>query len=145
MPAVAASSPGDEPDQRRQQDVDACLEKLWFNHSKATGRMTRLDAPERMPDWLMGGQVRRRVFEALARPRGCKAAALAEEIGASEATVYEVIRALKQIGAVEKLERGRYRLAHEQRVAQALRSLVVAAREFADTPVSRPPGRVKRQ
>jgi hypothetical protein len=59
--------------------------------------------------------------------------------------VYEVIRALREIGAVEKIARGRYRLAREPRVAKALRSLIVASREFAETPVSRPPGRVKRQ
>jgi predicted transcriptional regulator len=107
--------------------------------------MTRLDAPERVPDWLLGGQVRRRVFEGLVRTGGCNAAELAEEIGAGKATVYEVIRGLREIGAIEKIDRGRYRLARQPGVAKALRSLVVASREFADIPVSRPPGRVKRQ
>ncbi len=107
--------------------------------------MTRVDVPERVPDWLLGGQVRRRVFEALARPDGCNAAELAREIDAGEATVYEVIRALREIGALETIERGRYRLARKAPVAKALRSLVTASREFADRPISRPPGRVKRQ
>lgn len=106
--------------------------------------MTRLEAPERVPDWLLGGQVRRRVFEGLARRRGCKATELAEEIGASESTVYEVIRALRAIGAIEEIARGRYRLARQPRVAKALKSLVVASRDFADVSVSRPPGRVKK-
>lgn len=105
--------------------------------------MTGIDAPERVPDWLLGGQVRRRVFEGLVRPAGCNAAELAEEIGAGEATVYEVIRALREIGAVEKVARGRYRLARKPRVGRALRSLVVASQEFADVPVSRPPSRGK--
>jgi predicted transcriptional regulator len=107
--------------------------------------MTRLDAPERVPDWLLGGQVRRRVLEGLVRPCGCNVAELAEEIGAGEATVYEVVRALREIGAVERVARGRYRLALEPPVAEALRLLVAASREFADRPVSRPPGRVKQQ
>jgi predicted transcriptional regulator len=105
--------------------------------------MTRLSTSERVPDWLLGGQVRRRVFEGLARRGGCKAAELAEEIDAGESTVYEVIRALKHMGAIEELERGRYRLARQTRVAKALRSLVTASRDFADVPVDRPPGRIK--
>jgi DNA-binding transcriptional ArsR family regulator len=107
--------------------------------------MTRLEAPERIPDWLLGGPVRRRVFEALVCSDGCNAAELASEIGAGEATVYEVIRALRGIGAIETVARGRHRLARGPGVAKALRSLIDASREFADTPVDRPPGRVKRQ
>jgi DNA-binding IclR family transcriptional regulator len=79
------------------------------------------------------------------RAQGCNVAELAEEIGAGEATVYEVIRALREIDAIEKVERGRYRFAPAPPVAKALRSLVVASRDLADTPVSRPPGRVKGQ
>lgn len=107
--------------------------------------MTRLSAPERVPDWLLGGRVRRRVFEGLVQPEGCNAAELAKEIGASDSTVYEVIRALRDIGAIEKVARGRYRLADQPQVAKALRSLIAASGEFADRSVSRPPGRVLNQ
>ncbi len=107
--------------------------------------MTKINAPERVPDWLLGGQVRRRILEGLLHPQGRRAAKLASEINAGEATVYEVIRALHAIGAAEKIDRGCYRLAEDQPVARALRSLIAASSAFANVPVSRPPGRVRRQ
>ena len=107
--------------------------------------MTKIDAPERVPDWLLGGRVRRRILERLVDPQGSRAAKLASEIDAGEATVYEVIRGLRAIGAIETLDRGHYRLARDQPVAKALRSLIAASLEYAEVPVSRPPGRVKRQ
>jgi predicted transcriptional regulator len=107
--------------------------------------MTRIDAPERVPDWLLGGRVRRRVITALTSKEGCNVADLAEEINAGDATVYEVLRALRGMGALEKVARGRWRLARDQPVARALRALVAAGHEHSDWRVSRPPGRVKRQ
>jgi predicted DNA-binding transcriptional regulator YafY len=106
--------------------------------------MTKLQAPERVPDWLLGGQVRRRVLEGLTHSKGMTAKRLAREIDAGEATVYEVIRALKAIGAVEQTARGHYRFASDTRIAQALRALVDASRQFADRPVARPPSRAIR-
>jgi biotin operon repressor len=135
--------PGAERGELPQRGEDVDEKKLWFHHRNDRGQMTRLSTPERVPDWLLGGRVRRRVFEGLVQPDGCNAAELAEEIGASDSTVYEVIRALRDIGAIEKVARGRYRLADQSRLAKALRSLIAASGEFADRPVSRPPGRIK--
>lgn len=143
MTAVVAAC--EERREPSQQGEGGDEEKLCFDHSYVKGQMTRLDAPERVPDWLLGGQVRRRVFEGLMQTHGCNASELADEIGAGESTVYEVIRALRDIGAIEKVARGRYRLARQPRVAKALRSLIIASSEFADKPVNRPPGRVKQR
>jgi len=107
--------------------------------------MTRLADNEKVADWLLGGQVRRRVFEALARPQGCNAAELAEEIDAGPSHIYEVLRVLKSIDAVEAFGQGRYRLAKGVGIAKALGSLVQASGDFANTPVDRPPRQRSRE
>lgn len=107
--------------------------------------MTRHDAPERVPDWLLGGHVRRRVFEELRARKGWTAPKLAEEIDAGQATVYEVFRALKPLGALESTgTHGAYRLTRSG-VGKAIRALLDAGSAYEEDPVSRPPGRVKRQ
>lgn len=107
--------------------------------------MTRDSVPERVPDWLLGGHVRRRVFEQLTDRHGWSASALAEEIDASSATVYEVFRALKPLGALESTgPRGSYRLTRSG-VGKAIRQLLAAGSAFENDPLSRPPGRVRHQ
>lgn len=105
--------------------------------------MTRHDAPERVPDWLLGGHVRQRIFEQLRSPEGWTAPALADEIDAGQATVYDVFRALRPLGALEATGPGAYRLTSSG-VGKAIRALLAAGSEFEQDPVSRPPGRVKR-
>jgi hypothetical protein len=107
--------------------------------------MTRDESPERVPDWLLGGRVRRRVFERLTDKRGWKAKDLAEKIDAGEATVFEMFRALKPLGALEPTgPRGAYRLT-QTGIGGAIRKLVASGRPHAEEPVARPAGRVKRQ
>jgi hypothetical protein len=107
--------------------------------------MTRDAVPERVPDWLLGGHVRRRVFERLRARHGWSASALAEEIDAGEATVYEVFRALKPLGALEAAgPPGSYRLTRSG-VGKAIRALLRAGANFEHESLSRPPGRVKGQ
>jgi hypothetical protein len=106
--------------------------------------MTRDKGPERVPDWLLGGHVRRRVLEALAE-KAWTAIDLAEHIDAAEPTVFEVFRAMKPLGAIERVgTRGTYQLSNEG-VGDALRRLIDAAKPFRADPVSRPPGRVVRR
>lgn len=104
--------------------------------------MTRIDAPQRVPDWLLGGRVRRRVLERLATDDGWTARTLAEEIDAGEATVFELFRALKAVGALDQMEAGRYRLAKHNALASAIRGLITAAAPLADQAVDRPPSRM---
>jgi predicted transcriptional regulator len=107
--------------------------------------MTRHEAPERVPDWLLGGHVRRRVFEQLRSRDGWTAPDLADEINAGQATVYDVFRALKPLGALEPTgPRGAYRLTRSG-VGKAIRELLSAGAAFEQDAVSRAPGRVKRQ
>lgn len=105
--------------------------------------MTRIDAPERVPDWLLGGRVRRRVFERLATTDGWTARALAAEIDAGEATVFELFRALRKLEALDHVDRGSYRLADNNPVADAIRALLNASAPLASHPVDRPPSRRK--
>lgn len=107
--------------------------------------MTRDAAPERVPDWLLGGHVRRRVFEQLRSSDGWNAADLAKEINAGQATVYDVFRVLKPLGALEPTgRRGSYRLTRTG-VGKAIRLLLEASSQFSEQQVSRPPGRIKNQ
>lgn len=89
--------------------------------------------------------MRRRVLEGLAA-QPWTAIALAEHINAGEATVFEVIRALKAIGGVDRIagSRGSYQLSAAG-IGEALRALIDAAKPFDEHAVSRPPGRVIRQ
>lgn len=105
--------------------------------------MTRIDAPERVPDWLLGGRVRRRVLEKLDEAPGSTAREIADKIDAGEATVYEILRALTPLDALTRLGRGRYRLNRQSPVGRAIRALLRAGAPFADKAVDRPPGRVK--
>ena len=105
--------------------------------------MTRDQTPEQVPDWLLGGHVRRRVLENLLNKQGWTAIDLAEHIDAGQASVFEVFRAMKPLGALERAgPRGTYRLSHHG-VGAAIRCLIAASAQFNDDPVSRPPGRVK--
>jgi hypothetical protein len=107
--------------------------------------MTRHEAPERVPDWLLGGHVRRRVFEQLRSREGWTAPELAHEIDAGQATVYDLFRALKPLGALEPTgPRGAYRLTRSG-LGKAIRALLDAGSPFEKDAVSRPPGRVKCQ
>jgi hypothetical protein len=67
---------------------------------------------------------------------------LAEEIDAGEAMVYELFRALKKLEALDQLGEGRYRLASDNALAQAIRGLLEAAAPLADQAVDRPPSRM---
>jgi hypothetical protein len=107
--------------------------------------MTLHKAPERVPDWLLGGHVRRRVFEHLRSSDGWNAPELAKEINAGQATVYDVFRALKPLGALEPTgPRGSYRLTRSG-VGNAIRLLLDAGSQFSEQQVNRPPGRIKNQ
>lgn len=108
--------------------------------SLGLARMRREKSPERVPDWLLGGHVRRRVLEALDE-QGWTAIELAEHINAAEPTVFEVFRAMKPLGGIEPVgPRGTYRLSHDG-IGSAVRALIQAAKPFEGDPVSQPPSR----
>jgi DNA-binding HxlR family transcriptional regulator len=103
----------------------------------------RADA-EVIPDWVLGGAARRRILERLAEPGdGWTGKLLVADLEIGPAWVYEVLRALKAIDAVERVpgSRAAYRLSQTEPVGAALRSLLEALQRYADTPVSRPPSR----
>jgi hypothetical protein len=100
-------------------------------------------AEERVPDWLLGGKVRRRVLEHLAQDRGWAASELADKLGANRTWVFEIYRALRGLGALDSLEEHRYRLADGNAIADALRALVAAATPYRRRKLSRPHGRVR--
>lgn len=109
--------------------------------------MTKIVAPQRLPDWLLGGRVRRRILEKLAEERGWAALELAAEVGAGEATTFEVFRVLREppVDALEltsSAREGCYRLKKEgNQVAEAVRALVAASNAIGEEPIPRPPSR----
>jgi hypothetical protein len=96
---------------------------------------------EFVPDWVLGGAGRRRILERLAESRGYTGTELKTEAG--HAWVYEMLRALKAIDAVELVPNttASYRLSKTQPVGKALIKLVAALRPLSGSQVSRPPSR----
>ncbi len=98
---------------------------------------------EHFPDWLLGDR-RWKVIECLALQRdGLNAAELMEEVGAGQAWVYELLRALRPTHALEDLGERRYRLDAESALGAALIGLVDALEPLRGLKVDRPPGRRK--
>jgi hypothetical protein len=99
--------------------------------------------PELVPDWLLGGAGRRQILERLAEDDGWTGRALEKELDVGHAWVFEVLRALRQMGAIELVPdtRGSYRLSKSAPLGLSLRATLEALEPYAATPVSRPPSR----
>lgn len=95
-----------------------------------------------VPDWLLGGNRKRRVLYALAHPAppdGWKAAELAEELGCGRATVFEIVRGLRPLDVIARDDTGRLKLDPATELGAALVDLLRALDAFAEEPVNRPP------
>lgn len=95
-----------------------------------------------VPDWLLGGNRKRLVLEALAfrRPKtGWTVAELVAQKVCAQATAYEIIRGLKQLGIIESLPGGAVTLRQDMRLVQALVGVLEAVRPLAEVSVDRPP------
>ena len=94
-----------------------------------------------VPNWFLGGERRRLLLEAIiARPkRGWTIAELKQRTGCGQATAYEVVRVLRDLGLVEPPDSSRrYRLSPDHRLAAPLQELLKALRVYASRPVDRP-------
>lgn len=94
-----------------------------------------------VPNWFLGGERRRLLLEAIvARPkRGWTIPELKQRTGCGQATAYEVVRVLRDLGLIESPDSShRYRLAPDHRLAAPLRELLKALRVYASRPVDRP-------
>jgi DNA-binding IclR family transcriptional regulator len=97
---------------------------------------------DQVPDWLLGGNRKRRVLAALAdRADGWTPAELSYELGCGVTTVYEILRGLRPLGLVERLPAGRVRLSRTGALARSLRALLVALEPLEGRLVDRPPRR----
>jgi IclR helix-turn-helix domain len=98
---------------------------------------------EEIPDWLLGGNRKRRVLVALAGApsAGWKVSELAKQLGCGPTTVYEILRVLRTLGVLEKRAGGGLALSEQGNVALALRGLLTALAPFDGCPVDRPPRR----
>jgi len=97
-----------------------------------------------VPDWILGGNRKRRVLAALAvsgRRRGWTAAQLSNELGCGRTTAHEILRGLQPLGLLETLPGGGVRLARRGALAQALRRLLAALAPLEREQVDRPPRR----
>lgn len=97
---------------------------------------------DEVPDWLLGGNRKRRVLAALARhnrKEGWTAAQLSDELGCGVTTAYEVLRGLGPLGVLEPHPDGGVRLARGNELGRALRTLIRALGPFEGSAVDRPP------
>lgn len=114
--------------------------------------MTKKDKPEDqegdvVPAWFLGGRRRRLLLEALiTRPkRGWTVPELMERAACGQATAYEVVRVLSDIGLLQSPDDlHRYRFDDKHRLAEPLRGLLQALRPYASRPVQRPPRGTRR-
>jgi hypothetical protein len=105
-------------------------------------RSPRPRRPESLSDWLLGGRARRAVFERLAEENAAwKAEELAIALEVSRPWVFEIFRVLKPTGALDQVGQGRYRLAEDHPLSDALREMTIVAGNYADVVVERPPRR----
>lgn len=102
---------------------------------------TRKPPSDEVPDWLLGGNRKRRLLAALAAVsrRGWTVEELAEELECGSTTVYEILRVLRPLGVLEQRPGGRVRLARTGALARALRELLAALAPFEGHRVDRPP------
>lgn len=97
--------------------------------------------PESVPDWLLGGIARRLVLECLHDECGWSGQELSDTLGISRPWVFEVLRVLRAVDAIEQVSRGRYRLSESDPVGRSLRDLLNATAPYAGVAVDRPPSR----
>jgi hypothetical protein len=94
-----------------------------------------------VPDWLLGGNRKRRVVAALAsagHQGGWAVSELVDELACGRSTVYEIVRALRPLGVLEEVE-GRIRLNLSTDLGDAISALLKALEPFALEQVDRPP------
>ncbi len=95
-----------------------------------------------VPDWLLGGNRKRRVLAALAeqeRERGWSVHELVSDLRCGRSTAYETIRALRALDVVDGVFAGRLRLDVGTDLGEAIARLLQALAPFAEEPVDRPP------
>jgi hypothetical protein len=97
--------------------------------------------PDVVPDWFLGGERRRLLLQTISsrRRRGWTVAELREKTDCGQATAYEVVRVLTDIGLLQPPDSlHRYRLNEDHRLAAPLRDLLGALRPYSSRPVRRP-------
>jgi DNA-binding HxlR family transcriptional regulator len=92
-----------------------------------------------VPDWLLGGQRKRLVLQALNAAGGMRPADLVEELGIGRATVFETLRALRDVDAIQRTPSGTWRLNTDLPLGAALGALLDALASFEGRKVDRPP------
>lgn len=93
-----------------------------------------------VPDWLMGGNRKRRVLAALANPdRGWSVRELVEGLGCGRSTAYEIVRALRALSVLNEETDGGLHLDLNTDLGVAIARLVEALEPLAHEPVDRPP------
>ena len=100
-----------------------------------------------LPDWLMGGNRKRRVLASLSDPDregGWTVAELVEELACGRSTVFEIVRGLRAVGVLSARD-GRIRLDLETQLGAAIAQLLAALEPFAAREVDRPPRQGRRR
>jgi DNA-binding IclR family transcriptional regulator len=97
---------------------------------------------DEVPDWLLGGNRKRRLLAALARQQrrqGWTAAQLSVELSCGLTTAHELLRGLRPIGLLEEHPGGGERLARSNELGRAVRAMIKALGPLEGQTVERPP------
>ena len=92
----------------------------------------------RVPDWLLGGQRKRLVLQALAEPEGVRADDLVLTVGVGRGTAFETFRALRDVKAITQLPSGKWALDPQHPLGEAITVMLKALKPVERKPVSRP-------
>lgn len=95
-----------------------------------------------VPDWLMGGNRKRRILAALASPSrrdGWTVKELIDELQCGRSTAYETVRGLRALGVLQITSSGRVRLAARAPLTKAIKRMIGALEPYATDSVDRPP------
>lgn len=97
-------------------------------------------SPDAVPDWFLGGRRRRRLLELLTSDRsdGWTVAELKTATPCGQATAYEVVAVLADVGLLEATPGYRYRFDPQHSLAAPLREMLIALGPFGDRQVRRP-------
>jgi hypothetical protein len=91
-----------------------------------------------VPDWLLGGQRKRLVLQALAAPDGVRADDLVQRLGVGRGTAFETLRALRDVKAISQMPSGVWVLDTDRPLGDAIDLMLKALKPLDGRAVDAP-------